>query len=620
MFNSKLFVTVSFIVFSLYFYNSTLYAINDHEDFNEYLRKAAFFKNRNADSVNYYTRKALFVAEQNNNVDQQLDVLGILINSNIKSRKLINALNLCDSAIILCESKNQNKRKEEALIYLGNVYQVMGLTIESLNIFHKAESLFSDGTSSRNKVDYYYYIAGVYNDLGEIEKSQTYSRISIDIAKRNNLTKDLFPPYLLLSNTFTSLDSIQKYLTLTEDLLKDYPKLLYERVVLLNTQALINKAIGKLTVSKSKYLEAISISKTSGFPDYLSTLYNNYAYQLMAENNYDSAQIVLKNALTLANNINNIDLQATVYDSYSDYFSAIGNYKMAFAYQDSSIKKRNEYRDQQRVQESLFLTAVFETEQKENELLVQENQITRLWVFALSALAFLVASIGLGFYFRQKLLLSKSNLETMKKGKALELADALIHGQDAERKRLAMDLHDGLGARLGALRFLVDGFFSDHDKYNEVNSSIVTISQNVREISHRMLPAHLEEQGLVLTIQNMAASINKSGKFEVAFETNLVHRLSEKLEINIYYLIYELINNAIKHSGGNTIFVQLIEQDDCINLSVEDDGGGFNTKKSSEGLGLKNIKTRIEYLDGKFELNADDTVTLFLIEIPTKKS
>ncbi len=589
-------------------------------NYNELIKKTEYFKNRNSDSVIYYARHAYLGTNNQLDLNQKVSALFILVRTYQKSGELLQALSYCDTAKLFIDQHGLINRKSEALMCTGLVYQGMGLMSEALDLFFKALKDMGSIHSMEEMTDLYYYISTTYYNLNEIEKAQKYSRLGIAVAKKNNSDKDLFQPYLILANSFTSLDSIQKYLSLTEDLLSKYPNLLYERVVLLNNQALINKAIGKLTISKSKYLEAITISKNSGFPDYLSTLYNNYAYQLMAEKNFDSARIVLGKALTLANNIHNIDLQATVYDSYSDYFSAIGNYKTAFAYQDSAIERQNEYRDQQRIQESLFLSAVFETEQKDNELLAKESQISRLWVFILSTLAFLVAAIGLGFYFRQKLLLSKSNMEIMKKGKALELADALIHGQDAERKRLAMELHDGLGARLGALRFLVDGFFSDHIKYHEVNNSIVTISQNVRDISHRMLPAHLEEQGLVLTIQNMASAINKSGKFEVVFESNLVHRLSEKLELNIYYLIYELINNAIKHSGGNTVFVQLIELDDCINLSVEDNGGGFNSQKKSEGLGLKNIKTRIEYLGGKFEINADDIVTLFLIEIPAKKS
>lgn len=90
-----------------------------------------------------------------------------------------------------------------------------------------------------------------------------------------------------------------------------------------------------------------------------------------------------------------------------------------------------------------------------------------------------------------------------------------------------------------------------------------------------------------------------------------------QLETNLYYLVFELINNALKHSGGNKIFVQLIKHDNNLSLSVEDNGIGFDTKKSSEGLGLKNIKQRVAYLQGYIHIDVQPNHgTIFMIEIP----
>ena len=232
---------------------------------------------------------------------------------------------------------------------------------------------------------------------------------------------------------------------------------------------------------------------------------------------------------------------------------------------------------------------------------------------------FLVIAISIGIYFRQKFHLSRSRLKTAEKEKELKITEAIIHGRDAERKRLAMDLHDGLGARLGALRFIVDGFFKSNEKYKDVIESIKSIRKNVRELSHRMMPAKLEEIGLVSTIKSMTSEINESEKFDVGFETNFDKRLSHKLESNLYFLIFELINNAIKHSNGNAIFIQLLDHDDSLSLLVEDNGGGFKQNERTNGIGLKNIKTRIEYLGGTLFVESGDSQTQFMIEIPKGK-
>jgi len=593
--------------------------VNPH-DFNTIFNRALSFEKTYNDSVLYYADKALEVAIKDGNSQDQLDVLILIVTAEIKSGKLAEAIQHSIRADELALRTKNTGTHIDLMIYIGIIYQSMGLSSRALEYFLDAKNKAFENNYVQKEGDIHYYLASVYDDLNESELCRDNLLISISRLKENNKIKWIFKSYILLSNLYNNIDSINKYLTKAEEVIEKDQSMQLEKITLLNNQALLNKAMGNLTLSKAQYNEAIKIARQSGFQNYLSNLYNNYAYQLMAEHDYDSAYIVLKLALNLAIDLKDTDLRASIYDSYSDFFSSIKNFEKSLAYKDSSIVSRREYQDQQRIQESLFLSAVFETEQKERELLKQENQITRLWVFAISILAFFVAAIGLGFYLRQKLSLSKSKLVSVEKAKALGIAEALIQGQDDERKRLAMDLHDGPVANIGVLRFMVDGYFQKHAKYHEVIESIKSINRQVREISHRMLPAHIQEQGLILTIQHMIETINQSGKFKVDFQSNIISRHSDKLETNIYYLIYELINNAIKHSNGNSIFVQLIEQEDRFNLSVEDNGNGFDQTQVKDGIGLRNIKTRIDYLGGRLELNSDEQTTLFIIEIPTDKS
>lgn len=580
------------------------------------IEKSLYFRNRDNDSVNHYAYLAFLEAKRKSDYEHELDALEILIRTNLKISNFTEAQNYCDLAGVIVDKHQLNHRQAEVLINSGNVYQVIGLTDEAIKKFFEAKEKLSFSRKVQDETYLYYLIAVSYYDIGEAEKAIEYGRLSIATAKKDGLIDDLFPPYFLMSNSFANLDSIQKYLSLTEDLLSDFPNLHFERVVFLNNQALINKAIGHLPQSKAQYIEAIGIAQANEYRSYLSTLLNNYAYQLMAENKYDSAGIVLKQAIVIARELHDNDLMSTIFDSYSDYYSNIGNYKMALIYKDSSIVQQDIYRNQQHIQESLFLSALFESEQKEKELFQKQIEINRLWVIALGFLTFFIGALGLGFYLKQKLSLSKSKLESVEKGKALELADALITGQDAERKRLAMDLHDGAIANMGALRFMVDGFFKNHEKYQVFVDSIMSVIRQLREVSHRMLPVGLHDHGLETTIQNLAESVNLSGKYQVSLNISLTSPLSEKMEINLYYLINELINNATKHSKGNAIYVQLMEHKKSLTLSVEDNGGGFDQTVSTDGLGLRNIKSRVEYLGGKIEIISDDSSTIFLIEIP----
>lgn len=609
---------IEYIIFLLvtFTFCTPIIASDDDSKIELAYRKAINFKNINSDSVLYYANTALNLSKESQNPKMEYKSLIFLTKSNIKAGKIGEAIINCLAAKKIVETNNFLSYKLEVLMCVGSAYQAIGLSSDALKFYLEAQNNKINTVNYKEKVDLDYFTGSAYADIKEFSKCNKYLQSSISQSVANDYLLGAFKSYILLSNIYDNLDSVNKYLDFANKVIQENPELSYEIVVLKNNQGLLNKAIGNLELSKTQYLEAINISKKNGFRDHLTVLYNNYAYLLMTESKHDSAKIVLEKSLLIAQEINSIDLQSSIYDSYSDYFSVIEDYQTAIAYKDSSIEKRNQYLEQQRIQETLFLSAVFETEQKEKEILKQKNEITRLWMIILAVLTFLVASTGLIVYFIQKFSLSKSRLETVEKGKTLEIADALIRGQDAERKRLAMDLHDGLGARLGALRFLVDGFFKSNKKYNEVSESIVNIHQNVRDLSHRMLPTQLEKHGVVLAIKNMASSINKSDKFTVEFDTNLKNRLSDKLEANVYYLIYELINNATRHSNGNTIAIQFYEHDDMLSLSVEDNGSEFRQKESSNGMGLKNIKARIEYLGGQLTIESNKSVTIFMIEIP----
>jgi len=589
------------------------------DDSSSPIKKATYYINRNPDSVKYFCRLATLEATETNDYNLLLESVLVEIKSDIKSSNHINARSLCDTAKYIINKYNLNHRQNEVMIYLGNVYYVMGFSSEALEILLNVERKLGDAYLNRDGVDVFYYIGMIYIELGEPDKGIAYLNKSLVIANSVGSESDIFPIYMNIIETLDDADSIRLYLGYVDSLMSNNPRLLYEKTAFRNYQALFSKALGDYQASKRYYIEAIALADNNSFREYSSTLYNNYAYLMMSESKFDSAKIYLDKALQISLEINSLELESTIYDSYGDYYDHIEDYENAYISINLSIEKDILFREQQKVKHSLYLTAIFETEQKEKEILKQENEISQLWIYILAILGILVLAIGVIVYFIQKTSLNKSRLETIKKGRSLEIANAIIRGQDSERKKLAMDLHDGIGARLGALRFIVDGFFSKNDKFEDVSNSISDIHQNVRDLSHRMLPAQLDQLGLSQAIRNLVASINKTRKFTVQFETNIDFRLPEKYEINIYFLTYELINNSIKHSKGSSIFVQLYNDEDLIILSVEDDGVGFDTNTTSPGLGLKNLETRARYLSGSMVVESNDTSTLFVIEIPYPK-
>ena len=611
----------SYLIFLGFIFTINLYSQAPDSNFQRLLEQSNSFIGVNRDSVNYYGEKAIAYAENLQNKSYLVKAYLNLTISEILSGELISAYEKTEQANEVIEKYNLIDQRPEVLIYRGVVYKALGQPLEALKFFFNAQDELEKNAQDddfKRKSDLYFYIGQTYADLKEEEMSIEYLDQSIDMALKSSNPAIAFKCYILLADSYNDTDSIQKYYSLAEEIVNNNQQLQYEKAIFLTNQALIEESIGNKKKSKSYYLQSIQLAKEKGFQKLLAITYNNYAYLLMDEGNLDSALIALQTALEKSIVTNQVSMEAEVYDSFSDYYTEIGDFKKALEYKNLNIKTNEKFTDNQRIQESLFLAAVFETKKKEEEILASENKLNQFRSILFGSLALIAILLTVIIYFSQKSALTVAKLESVEKGKSLEIANALLEGTDNERKRLAMDLHDGLGAQLGSLKFMVDTYIEDSPNYQKITNSIDDICQNVRGLSHRMLPTQLEKLGLVPTIQNLAHSINQSSGFNVDIELEVEERLEPKLEINLYYLIFELINNAIKHSKGDSLFIQLLSHEDGLNLSVEDNGEGFNVNESKDGLGIKNIKHRVEYLGGKLIIDSKiGQGTLFMIELPT---
>ncbi|HEY9113059.1 MAG TPA: sensor histidine kinase [Bacteroidales bacterium] len=610
-----------YLIFLGFIFTINLYPQAPDSNFQRLLEQSNSFIGVNRDSVNYYGEKAIAYAENMQNKSYLVKAYLNLTISEILSGELISAYEKTEQANEIIEKYNLIDQRPEVLIYRGVVYKALGQPLEALKFFFNAQDELEKNAQDddfKRKSDLYFYIGQTYADLKEEEMSIEYLDQSIIMALKSSNPAIAFKCYILLADSYSDTDSIQKYYRLAEEIVNNNQQLQYEKAIFLTNQALIEESIGNKKKSKSYYLQSIQLAKEKGFQKLLSITYNNYAYLLMDEGNLDSALIALQIALEKSIITNQVSMEAEVYDSFSDYFTEIGDFKKALEYKNLNIKTNEKFTDNQRIQESLFLAAVFETKKKEEEILASENKLNQFRSILFGSLALIAILLTVIIYFSQKSALTVAKLESVEKGKSLEIANALLEGTDNERKRLAMDLHDGLGAQLGSLKFMVDTYIEDNPNYQKITNSIDDICQNVRGLSHRMLPTQLEKLGLVPTIQNLAHSINQSSGFNVDIELEVEERLEPKLEINLYYLIFELINNAIKHSKGDSLFIQLLSHEDGLNLSVEDNGEGFNVNESKDGLGMKNIKHRVEYLGGKLIIDSKiGQGTLFMIELPS---
>jgi len=190
---------------------------------------------------------------------------------------------------------------------------------------------------------------------------------------------------------------------------------------------------------------------------------------------------------------------------------------------------------------------------------------------------------------------------------------ASIQSQEIERKRFARDLHDGMGQLISALRIALHNVNKESTLEERIaiaskgESILNEMYHEIRSIAFNLMPQTLVQEGLVPALKEMSQRINGSGKIVIRINSfDMPQRLSEVQEISLYRIIQEWINNVYKYAEATLIEVQLIRHDEEINVTIEDNGRGFDPAilQQGSGNGWKNITSRLNLIKGVIDIDS----------------
>ncbi len=223
-------------------------------------------------------------------------------------------------------------------------------------------------------------------------------------------------------------------------------------------------------------------------------------------------------------------------------------------------------------------------------------------------------------YKEAKLKSREINKERIEKSvKEQQYRSALIlEGQEEERKRLSREMHDGVGQMLSAMKLLLESFNPSSTpmkmRLNDAKDLMKSIIQEVRRVSFNLTPSSLDDFGLVPAVNKFCDEINAVTKPEVTFvnETRFINRLESNIETNLYRIIQEAVNNAIKYAKASHITVTFSHTINNLNIAVFDDGKGFDFSRversghfEKAGHGIFNMKERTSYIGGQFNMETE---------------
>lgn len=275
------------------------------------------------------------------------------------------------------------------------------------------------------------------------------------------------------------------------------------------------------------------------------------------------------------------------------------------------------------------LQVQYDTKEKELALvqeqkLSQQRRTQRNYVIAASLALLLISGMGILFFWNRARMqrriaaqndaINFQKIQQLEQDKKILAMSSMIEGQEAERKRIAQDLHDGLGGLLSSVKAQLNIIQHHVEKlestnlYHKANTLIDTASGELRRIAYNMMPTSLSRLGLQAALEDLSASLQQEHGLRINLQIiGLNGRLDETSEIMIYRMIQELCNNIVKHADATKVLIQVNHVDHEVFLVVEDNGKGFDPANPSvgNGIGMKSIESRVKFLNGTLDISSN---------------
>ncbi|MFD0796126.1 ATP-binding protein [Maribacter chungangensis] len=398
------------------------------------------------------------------------------------------------------------------------------------------------------------------------------------------------------------------------------------------------------TISLPLYEEIIRTGLEENYFDVYTVAVQGYGTAQRELGNFEVAEMTLSTAYANAMQWNRLDLQKKIVNSLRLTYSAKGDFENAYNLMTQFTAISNEIIAQQNSKAIQELEIKYQTLQKENEIYElkeeqaeKQNEIERQKTIKkavlIGFLALLIPIIALLYVYYQKLQaqsalnkqqeeLNAQRISGLLNEQELKLARTSLEAQQEERARIAQQLHDSIGGNLAGIKLQMANMEDKNKLQKGIMNQINETYELVREISHDLTPKKFNESAFTLLIAEYVEKIKNSSKMEVTFQAHpkeRINNLGEPLKVVLYQVVQELFTNTIKHANAKQVELHLTVHKNVFQLLFEDDGAGFEVKNTPNGIGLYNIKNRIEQWNGSLLVDsALGRGTVVTIEIPIK--
>ena len=615
---------------------------NDSLQINKLIKAGASLLKAKNDSAYIYFNNSLQIATKNKSARDSINVLFNLGKVYANANKYNEAKMYWHQTLKICQRTQVDVRREIlSYIRLADVYnELTGAKDSAALYYYLAEQKFNaqkiDDPNFNAYINThlaYYWLQLNSKPIKEDLDNGRYhiEKVRKDSALLNQNSRDelyFLEGFFYSVNTAATKDSARYYFLKYLENEKNLN--FYDKVMAYVN--LINACLDLGYFEESNvYLNKLQALKQNMHPVLLSYLESIIIKSEFVNKNYLSAiksgtALIEKFKKEATLNVNVLE----IYDMTAKAYDSLGRYKEASRYKSEYFLLADSLNNKARSQTASMLAIRSKMAEKDKalaqkELALAQSEITHknknFWIISIAIILVSLTVISILTYIN-----NRNKIKSQEKQIEINHLKDTVEGEENERKRLARELHDGLGGIITAIRIhfgLINQNFEHlqaNKTYQDGMQLIEEASTELRKTAHNLAPDLVTQHGLVYALEAFCSRIANGTNINLSFQALGEDPAGREasVDLTIYRVIQELSHNIVKHSGASKALVQIQFINNDVIITVEDNGIGLppNILSTAKGIGLQNIKSRIENINGIFNIESKtDEGTSINIEI-----
>lgn len=563
-----------------------------------------------ADSSDYYKTKAEEVTLDNGSVKC------LATNLFLKGKNFLYTGQL-DSVDAIANKGLRMQFQLEDIGFRGKFYNLKGNVAgyrrnlyASLEYYVKAQKMFESIGDFNSLAGIYNNIANNYFSLKDYKTAHKYAAKAYKLLNKvqeDRIKTNILSTYAIALNK-TEQPQKALFIEAKADSIASATNDVLAKLASTIGYAEIYKTAKQFDKAETYYAKCIELSKKTGIKHFeliskvglLSIYEEQHNFQLIIDN--------ADSLLLLAQELNNLDVLHTSKRIIGRAYAQKGEFKKGFEYLNESYDLYSTTAGIENQKNINELGVKYESEKKGKKILEQRYQIAKQQTelgkrqTIIITLSLLVMLGALVLFFRRRLLRSKQALLLLQLEQKVN--ESVQKGEEAERKRLAFEIHDGIAATLTGISYKLTNDTTDKE---EVIQLLKGLQEDSRKIAHNLMPVDFDKTNLVDTVKATCERMSTPAVEIIVLDHTEGLVLNNARSHLIYRTVQELIGNALKYAQCNSIFVKFERINTILKIEVEDDGVGIATADVESGL--KSIKERVAALQGRLAIHSQEQGT-----------